>query len=104
MGYRTLAVGSCNVNGLEFLLRISHGFAQGDGIAEIGFVGRLPNSLEHRKPGVQIVQRFRVGHLFQDENKGHGSNLLFSRIGIGVELGFVSGFFRNFCEVRTCGG
>jgi len=48
MAGTAFAVRACNMNGLEFVLRIAQGFTQKNGIGNIFFNGRGAHATEHR--------------------------------------------------------
>ena len=50
------------MNGPERFLRVAQCLTQRDGIGEIFLDGTGSHTTEHRQPGVEIVDRFGVGH------------------------------------------
>ena len=63
MAGRPFAIGAGNMDGFEMILRVVDGITKCEGIGQVLFDGRFPDTTEHGQPAIQIIYGFLIIHL-----------------------------------------
>ena len=97
MATGSFAVGTPDMDALEFFFRMVEMGNKGKAIVQFGIVGRFALLLVHREFGEHPIDGFPVGHLLsQFEIDHYETYLLARRVGILVPFVLESGLFGRF--------
>jgi len=67
MAARTFAICTANMNGLEFIFRISKVIAKCNGVAKILFKSYFSDTVVHRELAIEIIQGLSKSHKLKEK-------------------------------------